>query len=644
MRRIRSLKKPKRIQDKIVKPKVQEKFILSISGSESEKAQIINKSNLWGSPASENKVKKFAFFTRGESKKVRYWMAPKLFIVFFNIPNPPIEENYFISHKFYSDKYVSFHLSPAACSNMIYFMDKVKDVLAKNELFDRIILLAEKNNVDPILGELVNKSSIPNFSNSLDLQIAIPGEPKETQKGTPKGALSETENDYSPTSSQVYKLTKEDGELDYSTTAKTQDQLSENIKQLDENSESSPSLFISPPSSSDSKNNSAFKAASAMKDTYLDSTSHESYVSVSSSFRSRKGRRSSSVRPKKREKDNTNSNNNPIKRSNRNSINNTSSQNGQNNKDSSNKNKSSRTRRNVSVSRKNRNSINSKNEEQSGNNFESTGSRRYTNNLDSTGSKTRKGTSPKNNELSSDIPISSTIPISSSPLSRMDEVNRNLKKLRNRRNPNINTDSYGSRRNQNHRIIQSLQEDEYYDYFDEEEELFDEYQNDNSSNKHRLQYRKTTTIQTIKSRNNDDSSLNNNKMIKRNNNTLRNKRSSQNYEEDEIDSRYGMDSHPSRKIRRSKHKSQNQDGDNETNSTSPQPNRIKTQRSSPTIRKSQTQDDDDDIELRYGMGSGSGRNRIKTIDSVNRNRNRNTTNKSDEGSPKSTGSHHNHKR
>ena len=293
-------KNQKKIQDKINKPKVQEKFILSLSGSDIGKAQLITKTNIWSSAAGENKVKKFAFFTKGDSKKVRYWMTPKLFIMFLNIPNPPINENYFISHKFYSDKYVSFRLNPGACSNLIYFMNKVNDVLSKNEFFDRILLLTENSNFDPYLYEILDKSSIQDRSLSLDLKIAIPCATQNSNQLKYEAAYS---SEYSATSSRVYQLTKEDGELDYSTTQKSQNQISENARDLVVDSESSPSLFISSPSSSDSKNNSVFKAASQMKDLYLESTSQSSAISVSSSFKSRKTHRSTSVKPRKRNND-----------------------------------------------------------------------------------------------------------------------------------------------------------------------------------------------------------------------------------------------------------------------------------------------------------------------------------------------------
>lgn len=358
-------KNTKKVQDEIYKPSVEEEFIRSFSGSDVNKAQLITYSNIFHSSANTKSVRKFAFFTKGESKKVRYWMTPKLFIISLNIETPPIDENYFISHKFYDDKYVSFHLNPAACTNMIYFMDKVTDVLSKLEFFNRIILLTDDSNLDSYLYESICKSSIQNYSQFVEFPIAVPCSVEELKQINPS---ADSESHYSSTPSNVYKLTKEDGQLDYSTTQKSQNQLSE----IQDDSESSPSLFISPPSTDESQVNSDFKAAAKMKDMYLQSTSQESAVSVSSSFRSSAGRRSTSVRPRKRNTDNSTNN-----RANRSSINSRASQNDAENQHSSNtinkKNRnsinstastSSRNRRNLSVTQKhrgrgNRNSINS---------------------------------------------------------------------------------------------------------------------------------------------------------------------------------------------------------------------------------------------------------------------------------------------
>lgn len=360
-------KNTKKVQDEIYKPSVEEEFIRSFSGSDVKKAQLITYSNIFHSSANTKSVRKFAFFTKGESKKVRYWMTPKLFIISLNIETPPIDENYFISHKFYDDKYVSFHLNPAACTNMIYFMDKVTDVLSKLEFFNRIILLTDDSNLDPYLYESICKSSIQNYSQFVEFPIAVPCSVEELKQ---INHSADSESHYSSTPSNVYKLTKEDGQLDYSTTQKSQNQLSE----IQDDSESSPSLFISPPSTDESQVNSDFKAAAKMKDMYLQSTSQESAVSVSSSFRSSAGRRSTSVRPRKRNTDNSTNNrasrssinsrasqndtenqhaSNPINKKNRNSINSTAST-------------SSRNRRNLSVTQKhrgrgNRNSISSAN-------------------------------------------------------------------------------------------------------------------------------------------------------------------------------------------------------------------------------------------------------------------------------------------
>lgn len=492
MKRTKSSKKQKRNQDEIITPEFQANFILSISGSNSEKKELINKSNVWGSPAAENKVKKFAFFTRGDSKKFRYWMTPNLFILFLNIPNPPIPENYFISHKCYSDRYVSFHLNPAACSNMIYFMNKVKDVLSKNEFFERILLLTENHNIDDILYEVISKSSIKDYSLNLDLPIAVPE------------ISEELESEYSATPSKAYQLTKEDGELDYSTTVSQ--------KPLQENSESSPSLFISQPSSSDSKKNPLFKTALAMKDVYLESTSQES-VSISSSFRTSKDRRSTSVKPKKRDTEDANQ---AIKNSNRSSANSTKTK--KSNR-STTTNSSSRTRRNLSVSHKNKNK-NNQNDNDSRRTYSSTGSRNKSAKNDNDSRKTYSSTGNKNSIIKS-----------SSPLSRNEESSRNS------RNKII---QHYSKYNYN------VQEDEYYEYYEEEDQVYAD--NLTSSTRRSMHSNKT---QSIKSRNDEYNSKG-----KRSQRSQR--RSNQNYEEDEIDTRYSMDSN-SKKNRINRQRKQNND-------------------------------------------------------------------------------------
>lgn len=121
---------------------------------------------------SHPEVENFVLVTKGQPTTPRLWHSKNIFVCAITTPKPPIKEFECAYHQYHSLPFMSIRLDAISHCHLLYFMNRVRFFLGREELLERVLKL--KSDYDDMLAPFITEPRLPPLLTPPIMTIAVP--------------------------------------------------------------------------------------------------------------------------------------------------------------------------------------------------------------------------------------------------------------------------------------------------------------------------------------------------------------------------------------------------------------------------------------------------------------------------------------